>query len=210
MINWILAFSVITVAAKTPSPSPSLLLPRFSTLASLPDTVPVIPSLPALSLTDMAGKPAFLHLDGTQQYLVIVFLSPECPLCQNYTAVLDKLAGVYKGKIALYGIIPGKSYSTVQAEKFRTDYHIGFDLLFDRHFQLSRLLKATTTPEAFLINRKNEVLYTGLIDNWAASLGVQRTVVTKHYLSDAIDASLHHLPANPHSTRPVGCLINTH
>jgi len=164
----------------------------------------------AIALSDLANRPVFLRLKGAEEYLVVVFLSPECPLCQNYTAVLDTLAGLYKKKIAIYGIIPGKSYSIAEVEKFRRDYHVAFDLLFDRHFQLSRTLKATITPQVFLISRKNEVLYSGLIDNWAVSLGVQRTIVTRHYLKDAIDASLQHHPANPHSTRPVGCLINTY
>jgi hypothetical protein len=110
----------------------------------------------------------------------------------------------------VYGVVPGKSYSAEEVKKFRNDYHVGFGLLLDRGMQLCRKLKATITPQAFLLSRKNEVLYSGLIDNWAASLGVQRTVVTEHYLADAIDASFRHLPVNPRKTRPVGCLINTY
>ena len=184
LIVCILAFATMTAGAQT---SPS-----------------------SIVLSDLNKSPAFLRLNGNEEYLVVVFLSPECPLCQNYTSVLEKLAGSYRGKIALYGIIPGKSYSVAAVKKFRSDYHVTFDLLFDRHFQLCRLLKATTTPQVFLISRKNKVLYSGLIDNWAASPGVQRTIVTKHYLIDAIDASLQHLPVNPPTTKPVGCLINTY
>lgn len=164
----------------------------------------------AQTLVDVDGRSAALRLKESEEYFVIVFLSPECPLCQNYTAVLNALATTYKGKIAVYGIIPGKSYSAEEVKKFLNDYHIDFQLLFDRGMQLCRRLKATITPQAFLVNRKNEVLYSGLIDNWAASLGVQRTVVTEHYLADAIDASFRHLPVNPRKTRPVGCLINTY
>jgi len=164
----------------------------------------------AQTLVDVDGRAGSLRLKGGEEYTVIVFLSPECPLCQNYTAVLNSLADTYKGKIAVYGIIPGKSYSAAEGKKFLSDYHIGFQLLFDRSFLLCRRLKATITPQAFLLGRNNEVLYSGLIDNWAASLGVQRTVVTEHYLADAIDASFKHLPVNPRKTRPVGCLINTY
>jgi peroxiredoxin len=179
----------------------------FATIAAGPAAV-MAQAPSSVSLSGLDGQPAFLQLKAKEEYLAIVFLSPECPLCQNYTAVLNKLSGVYKGKIAVYGIIPGKSYSAAVVKKFREDYHISFDLLFDRRFQLCRLLKATTTPQAFLISRKNEVVYSGLIDNWAVSLGVQRTVVTVHYLDDAIVASIQHLPVNPRSTKPVGCLIN--
>ncbi len=150
-----------------------------------------------------------LHFSGRQQYFVVVFLSPECPLSQNYTAVLNKLSGEYKEQMAFYGVIPGKSYTADDVEKFRDEYHIGFELLRDTLFRLTRQLKATTTPQAYLLDGKGHILYEGLIDNWAVSLGVQRTVTTEHYLQTAINASLHHLPITIRQTRPVGCLINT-
>jgi thioredoxin-related protein len=150
-----------------------------------------------------------VHLSGRQQYFVVVFLSPECPLSQNYTSVLNKLSDSYNEQIAFYGIIPGKSYTAEDMEKFHEEYHIGFTLARDTLFRLTRKLKATTTPEAFLLDGRGSILYEGLIDNWAVSLGVQRTVTTEHYLQAAIDASLHHLPIAIRQTRPVGCLINT-
>ena len=164
----------------------------------------------ALVLADAAGRPAPMRFSDGSSYMAIVFLSPECPLCQNYTLVLNRLLDQYKGRLTLYGVIPGKAYSTADLEKFRKDYSIRFELLVDKKFRLVRLLKASTTPQVFLLNRQNEILYAGLIDNWAASLGVQRTVVTEHYLAAAIDASLAHLPIAIRTTRPVGCLINTH
>jgi len=196
--TWIIALIALTAAASTARPP------------AQPDTVPIVRSPAAVRLTGPDNKPASLHFSDSSQYMAIVFLSPECPLCQNYTLVLNRLSDQYKGRITLYGVIPGKAYSAGELEKFRTGYHLRFDLLTDRDFELVKLLKATTTPQVFLLSRQNEILYAGLIDNWAASLGVQRTVVTRHYLAAAIDAALNHLPIATRTTIPVGCLINTH
>jgi hypothetical protein len=150
-----------------------------------------------------------LRLSGRQQYIAVVFLSTDCPLSQNYTSVVNQLSAEYKEKVAFYGVIPGKSASAQDIERFRTEYHIAFNLLPDRQFRLTRLLKATTTPQAFLLSGQGATLYGGLIDNWAVSLGVQRSITTEHYLKTAIDASLLRLPITVRQTRPVGCLINT-
>ncbi|MHA4806929.1 redoxin domain-containing protein [Flavitalea flava] len=179
-------------------------------LAGLQPANRSIPSPSSLTLSDLHHKKTSPRLTGEQQYYVFVFLSPECPLCQNYTTLLNKLFDRYDGQIAFYGIIPGKSYTAEVVEKFRTDYSVKFDLLFDPAFLLTRMVKATTTPEVFLISKKNEIIYSGLIDNWAASLGVKRTVVTEHYLAEGIDSSLRHLSLKTKMTRPVGCLINNY
>ena len=144
-----------------------------------------------------------------QRISVVVFLSPECPLSQNYTSVLNKLAGTYDGKVSIEGVIPDSSYSVADIEKFRKEYHIVFDLSRDPGLRRVHGLKATTTPQAFLLDEEGHVVYEGLIDNWAVSLGVQRTVITEHYLTDAIEASLHHSAVAVRKTQPVGCLINT-
>lgn len=201
-IAFILATGVPTRAMA--GPSAAVPAPAFN------DTDRVISPLASIHLTDLHNKRTSLALAASQQYYILVFLSPECPLCQNYSRVLNQLLDQYKGEAALYGIIPGKGYSAAQVEKFGKDFKVRFPLLFDPDFRLTRLLKATTTPEAFLVDRQNVIVYSGLIDNWAVSLGVQRSVVSEHYLAQAIDASLHREPVRTKITRPVGCLINSY
>jgi thiol-disulfide isomerase/thioredoxin len=42
---------------------------------------------------------------------VLFFLSPECPLCQNYSLTINQLQKKYKGSgIQLYAVFPGKYY----------------------------------------------------------------------------------------------------
>ncbi|HEX9511628.1 MAG TPA: redoxin domain-containing protein [Puia sp.] len=139
---------------------------------------------------------------------LFIFLSPECPLCQNYTKVLNQLNIQYAGKIKIYGIIPGKTYKPSEIAAFAEKYKIGYPLLTDESFSLSHYLQATVTPEAILLGPENQLLYKGAIDNWYKALGKARIRVTENYLQDAIDHALRQEPSPIKRTTPVGCSIN--
>jgi len=141
--------------------------------------------------------------------IVLVFLSPECPLCKNYTVTLNELLKTYEDKnVALFGIIPGKNYSTSEIEKYNRKYKLKFKLLLDEKYEMSTMLNAKVTPEAFLLNNKGEIIYSGKIDNWAVSLKRKRQIITEHYLTNALSASLNGLPVELERTEPVGCIID--
>ena len=99
----------------------------------------------SIKLIDLAGKESPINLSKA---VVLVFLSPECPLCKNYLPGLIKLQNANKS-INFYGIIPGVSYSLKEINELKNEYGINFSLLTDRDKQLSKYLGATTTPEVF-------------------------------------------------------------
>lgn len=139
---------------------------------------------------------------------VVIFLSPECPLCQNYSLPLNQLCKKYAGKVQFTGVVPGKAYSAADVGAFTQKYHIGFPINIDSAKTMSKLLKATVTPEVFLLGPDTKVLYHGSIDNWIKDLGMQSARPTVFYLQDAIDQSLAHQPVRVPYNKPVGCLIN--
>ena len=139
---------------------------------------------------------------------VVVFLSPECPLCQNYTLPLNELQKKYAGKVELSGVVPGKAYSAAEVKAFTSKCHVAFPVTIDSSKNLSSSLKATVTPEVFLLGPDKKVLYHGSIDNWIKDLGMQSARPTVFYLQDAIDQSLAHQPVRIPYNKPVGCLIN--
>ena len=141
--------------------------------------------------------------------VIIVFLSPECPLCKSYTSTLNQLYKEYGDKgIELLGVVPGKSYSLADIKKYNRKYQLDFKLLLDSDYKITRILNATVTPEVFLINSKGDILYSGKIDNWAVSIKRKRQVITEHYLNTAITATLGNDPIKLNRTQPVGCLID--
>lgn len=159
--------------------------------------------LNTIKLINLSGKESRINLDKPT---VIVFLSPECPLCKNYLPNLVKLQNANRD-INFYGVIPGTSYTLKDINALKNEYGINFDLLTDRNKQLSKYLSATTTPEVFLINKMGAITYSGLIDNWASSLGQKRLVITEKYLEKAIKDQLDGKQTFK-KTIPVGCLIN--
>jgi len=157
-----------------------------------------------IELRTMDGRPFTVSMSKPA---VFVFLAPDCPLSKNYAPVLKTLGKKYPNVI-FYGIFPGKAYSHEEIAQFKKDFAVSFTLLKDPLLQFSRYLKATVTPEVFLINQAGHVLYSGLIDNWAVSLGKKRQVITNHYLDDAISRFESGKEISITHTKPVGCLIN--
>ena len=63
------------------------------------------------------------------------------------------------------------------------------------------------TPEVFLTNPEGKTIYQGAIDNRAPELGQHRTVVTEHYLQDALNTFIRTGKVSIRTTKPVGCFI---
>jgi thiol-disulfide isomerase/thioredoxin len=139
---------------------------------------------------------------------IYVFLSPECPLCQNYTRTLNQLEQQYAGKITMVGIVPGKTWKKSDLTAFTIKYHLAFPLQLDSDLKLAHSMHATTTPEAILLGSDHTVIYQGAIDNWYKALGRAANKPTQNYLQDAIDYTLRHQPPPVKKTEPIGCLIN--
>ncbi|MFM1876644.1 MAG: hypothetical protein RL266_2381 [Bacteroidota bacterium] len=139
---------------------------------------------------------------------VIYFLSPECPLCINYTLAMRNLEQDFASdSIAFYGVYSKEWYSPSEVDSFAMKYDLSFDMLFDGGNTLAHELGATTTPEVFVINRQGQILYSGKIDNWVNDLGKKKPEVSDHYLENALIAWREGKPINPKYTKPIGCLI---
>lgn len=158
--------------------------------------------------TTLVTKMPALKNEVAGGFTVFVFLSPECPLCKNYSVVLKQLSHQYAGQVRFVGIVPGKAYSPKDIRRFRKHYAIPFAIHRDHDRAVSIYLAATVTPEVLLINNAGTALYRGAIDNWVVNLGKKRPAATEHYLTDAIQQSLQQQSVVVSYAPPVGCLIN--
>jgi thiol-disulfide isomerase/thioredoxin len=150
-----------------------------------------------------------LHYKTETTLSCFVFLSPDCPLCKNYAALINRLKQSYRTDVTFYLIVPGSSYSMGEIKNFSKDYLKHAVLYKDARLRLTQYLRATTTPEVLLLeNKTGDAVYKGALDDWAVSLGRQRTKATENYLVDAIEKYLHNEPVTVAYKEPVGCLIN--
>lgn len=139
---------------------------------------------------------------------VFIFLSPECPLCENYSATLKTLRTEFDTeRVAFIGIFSGEWYSREEITAFLARYHPPVTPILDPGYELQQQFSASVTPEVVVTNNIGEVLYQGKIDNWIVSLGKKRTVVNQYYLRDALRSLLVGQTPEISHTEPIGCFI---
>jgi thiol-disulfide isomerase/thioredoxin len=154
------------------------------------------------------GERTTIAAQATTRLRAIIFLSPECPLCRNYTRTLNQLQKKYATDMTIIGVFPGESYTEKDYQEYQQKYSIVFPLLTDKKSRLASALKATVTPEVFLLDANGTLKYSGAIDDWIVRLGKSRKTAEVHYLEDAIKNTLTGTGINPAYVRPVGCRIN--
>jgi thiol-disulfide isomerase/thioredoxin len=157
--------------------------------------------------TSRSPNPVTPFLEG-KKAAVFVFLATDCPLSQSYTLTLNELSKEYEGSgVRFVGVFSGSEPQKGAVDDFVKTYNLKFQTIKDPDFKLADFLHASKTPEAFLVNSTSQAIYKGAIDDWAPELGLHRTVVTKHYLKDALDSMLSDKPVVIKETQAVGCFI---
>ena len=142
------------------------------------------------------------------QASVFVFLAPDCPLSQSYTPTLNELHGQFANAGAgFYGVVESSRYEKKEIDEYITQYRIDLPIVLDSRADLAQFFGAMVTPEVFLTNPEGKTIYQGAIDNRAPELGQHRTVVTEHYLLDALNTFIRTGKVSIRTTKPVGCFI---
>jgi len=138
---------------------------------------------------------------------VYIFYAPECPLSQKYTLTIASLFTKFGNKVKFIGVFPGSEESIGQFQEFKIKYKINYPLIKDEKLELISALKATVTPEAFLIDSYGKIVYHGAIDDWAIKLGKTKQQATVNYLENAIEGLLNNTAVETRYVKPIGCYI---
>ncbi len=139
---------------------------------------------------------------------VFVFLSESCPICQSYTLPLKTLYQKYHRQVEFVGIFPNDGLSAADLEAFKTTYAIPFPLMTDSGNVLTKQFGATVTPEVFVRNAQQQLIYSGRIDNSFYAVGKRRKLVTTHELEDALAQYTSGQEIRVSKTQAVGCIIS--
>jgi peroxiredoxin len=146
----------------------------------------------------------------TDSLTVYVFMSEDCPVCQNQTLPLRELYAKFKheriGFVAVFSN-PSSADSTILS--FRARFDLQFPMIFDANQQIAKGLNAQITPEVVVVNhtQNDAIVYRGAVDNAYPALGKRRTIVTEHFLNDALTALLKGSKDYLSTTKAVGCYI---
>jgi thiol-disulfide isomerase/thioredoxin len=181
----------------------------FTVLGQITDAQFDLARIKKISLVDEYGQSRRLTKDIAKPLNLFVFLSPECPLCKNYTTVLNKISQDFSpDSFVIIGIVSGKSYSPEEVNSFKKEFLVDFQLFIDPAKKLTNYLEATITPEVVLMSEKGKIIYRGAIDDWVTDLGKNKLKPEKEYLRLAITQYINHQPISIKKTKPKGCYIN--
>jgi len=150
-----------------------------------------------------------IHFSG-DSISVIIFLSETCPICQQATPAINDLYQKYSHRgVEFTGVFPNKGISNpATITKFKKKYRLPVNMIYDPEGQWKNELKATITPEIFIIHKMtHQVYYRGRIDNQYVALGKRRKIVTEFYADDAIRALLEGTFPSLAYTEAIGCFI---
>ena len=140
---------------------------------------------------------------------VIVFVQTDCPISNSYAPEIQRICKAYAAK----GVSCALAYEDVSVDAAAVHKHMkefgyaNVAATIDGSRALATRARATITPEAVVVDARGTVRYRGRIDNFYASLGKPRQVVTEHDLVDALDAILAGRPVPKPETQALGCFI---
>lgn len=167
-----------------------------------------LPQVFDFSVEQLDGQAFHMSETASQPLHAIFFLSPECPLCENYSLTLRQLRQQFsEEEVAFWGVFSGSYYSAERIQTYLDTYQPAVQAVMDHDYQFQQALDAAVTPEVALLDAEGKVLYQGSIDNWIPALGKKRPKITRHYLQAAIRAAQAGQPILVSQTNAIGCFI---
>jgi peroxiredoxin len=134
---------------------------------------------------------------------VIIFISVQCPVSNGYNERMEAMAQAYgKRGISVIGINANAGESVDAVKAHAAEKHFTFPVLKDNGNKIADKLGAMRTPEAYLLDTNNKLVYHGRIDN-----SKEESKVDSNDLRDAIDALLAGKPIAKPTALAFGCNI---
>ena len=153
-----------------------------------------------VSLVDFADAPA----------LLVVFMCNHCPFVKHVAAGLADLARDYQARgVAVVGISsnnvashPEDSPEKMHAEAKARGY--AFPYLYDESQETAKAYRAACTPDFYVFDREQKLVYRGQMDSSRPDSGIP---VTGADLRAALDAVLSGKPVAAEQRASIGCHI---
>lgn len=160
-------------------------------------------SIGDISLPDYTGKQVSLTDFKDSKGVAIIFISTKCPVSNAYNERMTALAAEYQKKgIQFLGINSNKAELPEEMSKHAADHQWNFPVLKDSGNKIADKLKASVTPEVFLVDGKGILRYHGRIDDSQDPAGVK-----SQDLRGALDALLTGGEVSKKEAKAFGCSI---
>lgn len=169
-----------------------------------------IPAPPAIGATiedftlpDTDGKEQSLKSLRGKNGSVLIFVSVQCPVSNAYNERMEKLAQDFKARgITVIGINSNVTEAADSVKSHAAAHSLTFPILKDPGNKIADRLGATKTPEAYVLDGNNKLVYHGRIDNSREASGVNSSE-----LRVALESLLAGKPIEKTTAMAFGCTI---
>jgi peroxiredoxin len=149
-----------------------------------------VPAPPAIGTTiddfklpDVDGKEHSLKSLMGKKGVVLLFIATRCPVSNAYNERMEKLAQDYRARgVTVIGINSNYTEPSTEVKSHAAEKSLTFTILKDEGNKIADRLGATRTPEAYVLDANNKLVYHGRIDNSQRPEGI-----TSNDLRDALD-----------------------
>lgn len=141
-------------------------------------------------------------------WIVLVFITPECPLANASVPVLNGLAREFGPRgFTFVGAYVDPTIPPPDLARHTRDYALAFATTDDRDHRLVRLAGVTYTPEVCVYTADGKRLYRGRIDDRVGDFGAARPTAVRQDLREVL-AALTRGESGPFPDGPgFGCAI---
>ncbi|RKU14041.1 hypothetical protein C6502_02510 [Candidatus Poribacteria bacterium] len=175
----------------------------FSIIADT-DTVKMDKEVPNFTLKDATDKEhSFKDLSHEKKATVVMFISTQCPVFNDYNERIVTLYNDYKDQsVQFIGINSNRNESVEEIVEHNKTNKFDFVVLKDLRNEIADRFGARRTPEVYLLDEKRILRYRGAIDN------SQKNPET-HYLRETLDLVVagKEISEDRKKTKAFGCTI---
>jgi thiol-disulfide isomerase/thioredoxin len=180
-------------------------------MALTPSTMlPLGTAAPDFKLPDTSGKIVSPADFKDKAALLVIFMCNHCPYVVHIRPGLAQLARDYAPKgVAIAGINSNDvaNYSADSPAKMKEEVKSAgyiFPYLYDETQAVAKAYRAACTPDIYLFDKNQKLVYRGQFDDSRPGNGIP---VTGRDLRAALDAVLAGRPVSPNQKASIGCNI---
>jgi peroxiredoxin len=183
-------------------------LSRAEDAASVQHSISAERSFPQESLPDSAGGELSLPKSRGRVATVLVSMSVECPISNEYIPTLNRLAERFGPRgVNLIGINPDASQTLSEMANHARETKLAFPFLQDTAGKISRRLQFSVTPEVCVFDAAGKVVYSGRIDDRYRARGAATHDEVVTDLENAVNELVAGKPVANARTKAIGCPI---